>query len=285
VKAHLATQNLGDYSHLLAALGESTKVDQARGDYLASRNRGDSGDWHKHATASADFNQHAGCLWSARFTVGDKNVDDFSYAVSRWVKDATSSQSGYKDSRCAHPSTLDECARPCQNGQVNKTVRSQSRNNPPALPQGEVIAKFTNYAEAVAFVDGIIANGFPAGAVAIVGKDLRTVERVRGKMSYGRVAVSGAVTGSWIGLFAGFVFGGSSATSAVTTTTSAFGSTFSTVLIGAGLGMLVNILRYSLMRNKRAFVSQSTVIASKYEVQVPSALADQASAAAAKSEG
>jgi formate-dependent nitrite reductase membrane component NrfD len=168
---------------------------------------------------------------------------------------------------------------------VNKTVRSQSRNNPPALPQGEVIAKFTNYAEAVAFVDGIIANGFPAGAVAIFGKDLRTVERVRGKMSYGRVAISGAVTGSWIGLFAGFVFGGSSATSAVTTTTSAFGSTFSTVLIGAGLGMLVNILRYSLMRNKRAFVSQSTVIASKYEVQVPSALADQASAAAAKSEG
>ena len=143
---------------------------------------------------------------------------------------------------------------------------------PPSLPKGQVIGKFTEYAEAVGFVDALINHGFPAGAVAIVGKDLRTVERVRGKMSYGRVALSGAITGSWLGLIASFFFGGS----ADATSSPVIGSTFSAVLIGAGIGMLFNVLRFSLLRNRHAFVSQSTVVASKYEVQVPGNLVEQA---------
>jgi hypothetical protein len=146
---------------------------------------------------------------------------------------------------------------------------------PASMPKGQVVGKFTEYAEAVAFVEVIINHGFPAGAVAIVGKDLRTVERVRGKMSYGRVALSGAITGSWLGLIVGMFFGGSTDVAA----SPALGSTFSSVMIGAGIGMLINILRFALGRNKRAFVSQSAVIASKYEVQVPGNLAEQAEAA------
>jgi hypothetical protein len=151
---------------------------------------------------------------------------------------------------------------------------------PASLPKGQVIGKFTDYAEAVAFVDVLINHGFPAGAVAIVGKDLRSVERVRGKMTYGRIALSGAITGSWLGLIAGLFFGGSTDPNA----SPVVGSTFSSVLIGAGIGMLINILRFSLARSKRAFVSQSSVVASKYEVQVPGDLADQAEKAVAEHE-
>ena len=143
---------------------------------------------------------------------------------------------------------------------------------PATMPKGQVIGKFTDYTEAVAFVDVLVHHGFPAGAVAIVGKDLRTVERVRGKMTYGRIALSGAVTGSWLGLLIGLFLGGSTDPNA----TPVPGSTFSSVLIGAGLGMLINILRFSVVRNKRAFVSQSSVVASKYEVQVPGNLVEQA---------
>ncbi len=135
-----------------------------------------------------------------------------------------------------------------------------------------MVGKFTEYVEAVAFVDVLINHGFPAGAVAIVGKDLRTVERVRGKMTYGRIALSGAITGSWLGLIASLFMAGSTDSSG----NPVMGSTFSAVFIGAGIGMLLNILRFSFARGKRAFVSQSTVIASKYEVQVPSGLAEQA---------
>ena len=135
-----------------------------------------------------------------------------------------------------------------------------------------MVGKFTEYTEAVGFVETLINHGFPAGSIAIVGKDLRSVERVRGKMTYGRIALSGAITGSWLGLIFGFLFGASTTPDA----TPATGSTFSSVLIGAGLGMLFNLLRFAVARNKRGFVSQSAVIASKYEVQVPAALASQA---------
>jgi hypothetical protein len=148
------------------------------------------------------------------------------------------------------------------------------------MPKGQVIGKFTEYADAVTFVDTLVNHGFPAGAVAIVGKDLRSVERVRGKMTYGRIALSGAVTGSWLGLLVGLFFGGSTDAAG----TPAMDSTFSAVLIGAGIGMLINILRFSLARNKRAFVSQSSVVAGKYEVQVPANLADQAEKAIAEHE-
>jgi hypothetical protein len=148
------------------------------------------------------------------------------------------------------------------------------------MPKGQVIGKFTEYAEAVTFVDTLINHGFPAGAVAIVGKDLRSVERVRGKMTYGRIALSGAVTGSWLGLLVGLFFGGSTDAAG----TPIMDSTFSAVLIGAGIGMLINILRFSLARNKRAFVSQSSVVAGKYEVQVPANLAEQAEKAIAEHE-
>ncbi|MFM6967304.1 MAG: general stress protein [Rhodoluna sp.] len=152
------------------------------------------------------------------------------------------------------------------------TNQKPPRRIPSSLPKGQVVGKFTEYTEAVGFVETLINHGFPAGAIAIVGKDLRTVERVRGKMTYGRIALSGAITGSWLGLIFGFLFGGTTDPNA----TPAAGSTFSSVLIGAGIGMLFNLLRFSIGRNKRAFVSQSAVIASKYEVQVPSDLAAQA---------
>jgi hypothetical protein len=148
------------------------------------------------------------------------------------------------------------------------------------MPKGQVVGKFTEYSEAVAFVETLINHGFPAGAIAIVGKDLRSVERVRGKLSYGRVALSGAVTGSWLGLIAGMLFGGSADASSGLVVSSAFSS----VLIGAGIGMLFNLLRFSLARTKRAFISQSAVIAGKYEVQVPGNLAEQAEKAIADHE-
>jgi hypothetical protein len=148
------------------------------------------------------------------------------------------------------------------------------------MPKGQVIGKFTEYAEAVSFVEALINHGFPSGAIAIVGKDLRSVERVRGKMTYGRIAISGAMTGSWLGLIIGLFVSSSAPTDTNPTT----GSMFSYVLIGAGIGMLINLLRFAIARNRRGFISQSSVVAGKYEVQVPSDLADQAERAIAEHE-
>lgn len=137
-----------------------------------------------------------------------------------------------------------------------------------------MIADFKQYQDALAYVDNLIKHNFPAGAVAIVGSDLRTVERVRGKVNYTRLAIAGATTGSWVGLIFGFLFG----TQPETTESQTVGSVLAAVFIGAGLGMLFNVVRYSLSKNKRSFVSQSSVVAANYQIQVPAQLADQARA-------
>jgi len=160
------------------------------------------------------------------------------------------------------------------------TPKRSSRMLPPAMPQGEVIADFLQYEDAVAYVEKLVEGNFPAGLIAIVGSDLRSVERVRGKLSYARIALNGAITGSWLGLFYGLFFGGNPDTSSVTGfATSAIGSA---IFIGAGLGMLFQVIRFSLTKRKRGFISQSTFVAKKYEVQVPSNLVGEAAAAASK---
>lgn len=135
-----------------------------------------------------------------------------------------------------------------------------------ALPHGTAVANFTNYADAVAYVEQIIRGDFPANAIAIVGSNLSTVERVRGKVNYGRVAFTGAMTGVWIGLLVFLLFGTSPDQS---TTQLNLGSA---LLIGAGIGMLLQVIRFSLVKNKRTFSSGSLVVAAKYEVIVPEEL-------------
>lgn len=139
-----------------------------------------------------------------------------------------------------------------------------------ALPDGTSVADFSNYADAVKYVERIIRGDFPASAISIVGTNLSTVERVRGKVNYARIALSGAVTGIWIGLIFFLVFG-SSADQATAQL-----NLGSAILIGAGIGMLLQVIRFSLARNKRGFSSGSLVIAAKYEVVVPSDLSSEA---------
>jgi hypothetical protein len=162
---------------------------------------------------------------------------------------------------------------------MSMATRRSSRNAPPAIPNGEVLADFSQYADAVSYVEKLVRNNFPAGLIAIVGSDLRSVERVRGRMSYARVAFSGAVTGAWIGLIYAFLFGPTPNPADIASAGN--GSLGSAIVIGAGIGMLFNVLRFSLSRNKRGFMSQSTFVASKYQVQVPSNMVSQANEAAA----
>jgi hypothetical protein len=144
------------------------------------------------------------------------------------------------------------------------------RNQPGSLPEGQVLAQFSNYLEAVKAVEQLVENGFPPRLISIIGSDLKTVEVLKGKLGYGRVALSGAVTGSWIGLFFGLLFGATSTTEQVVVTNLSAG-----IVIGAGVGMLINVIRFSMTKNKRSFISGQSVVAKKYDLLVPmSALSD-----------
>ena len=147
---------------------------------------------------------------------------------------------------------------------------------------GSSLASFTDYKQAVSYVEKLIDNDFPAKLVSIIGTDLKTVETIRAKLGYGRVSVSGAITGSWLGMFFGLIFG----FTGEDTEQLLLNNVFAGIIIGAGLGMLINILRFSVTKNRRGFISAQAVVAKKYEVIVPNEqvqLAQKAASAGAAS--
>lgn len=145
------------------------------------------------------------------------------------------------------------------------------------IPNGTAVADFNTYPEAVGYVERILRGNFPATSIAIVGTGLSTVERVRSKINYGKVAVSGAMNGSWLGLFIYLIFGSSGQTT--TGSTAPIFSMGSALLVGAGIGMLWQVIRFSMNKAKRSFSSASAVVANNYAVLVPNELTGEATQA------
>jgi hypothetical protein len=150
---------------------------------------------------------------------------------------------------------------------------SRKANNA-AVPRGDVLQSVDTYAEAQSVVNRLTHAGHSVANIAIVGRDLVTIERVTGRLTYAKVAMRGALNGAWFGLFIGFMFGATS-TDATTVFLPA------TVAIGAGIGMLFNLVTYSMRRRRHDFQSVQQVVASQYDIIVPNGTADAARAALA----
>lgn len=140
----------------------------------------------------------------------------------------------------------------------------------PTLPKGEVIATYETYEAAMNAVDALAHADFPVQSTSIVGNDLKSVERVTGRLSWGRAAGAGAVSGLWLGLFLGLVF---SIFNAKATTP---GFLFGAVLIGAAFGMLFGVASYAVTRRRRDFSSVMQVVASTYSLVVETEVANRA---------
>lgn len=129
----------------------------------------------------------------------------------------------------------------------------------PTPPKGESIARYDTYLEAQRAVDYLSDNQFPVQFVTIVGSGLRMVERVTGRLTYGRVALAGAASGAWFGLFVGLLL-------------SIFAQAFpleaviASMGIGAAFGILFGVISYALTGGRRDFTSTSQIVASEYEV-------------------
>ena len=96
----------------------------------------------------------------------------------------------------------------------------------------------------------------------IVGTDLRQLERITGRLNYGKVALGGLVSGLWLGLFVGLVL------SLFSTDGSSFATIVATAAFGGAFGVIWAIAGFAATRGQRDFSSISTVVATKYEVLV-----------------
>lgn len=142
-----------------------------------------------------------------------------------------------------------------------------SRRGPalPSIPKGDVLGTYETYLEAQQVVDKLAKADFDVRQLSIIGNDLKTIERVTGKLTYGRSALAGAATGAWLGLFAGTLLFLFTASPNIT-------YAFAVILIGAAFGMLFGIVGYAVNRSRRDYTSTHQVIAASYQVIAPSSV-------------
>jgi hypothetical protein len=142
------------------------------------------------------------------------------------------------------------------------------------MPLGGVqVGSFDTYEQAQAAVDFLSDQKFPVENVTIIGSDLRQVERVTGRLTWGRVLAAGAAGGAWWGLFVGLLLGIFAVDGSAW-----IGSLLTGLLIGLLFGMLFAAIGYSASRGQRDFTSTSAVIAGRYDIMCNPARAEEARA-------
>jgi len=137
-----------------------------------------------------------------------------------------------------------------------------------SLEWPQSLGVYEKYADAQRAVDFLSDQEFPVENCMIVGTELKQVERVTGRLTTGRVAMGGLLSGLWMGLFIGLIFsffdnGKGSAIAVIV----------STMVIGALFGVIWALVGYSLTRGQRDFSSVSSIVATRYEVLVEHKLA------------
>ena len=129
----------------------------------------------------------------------------------------------------------------------------------PTLPDGWPIGSYDTYKEAQRAVDHLADNEFPVQGITIVGVEPMLVERVDGRLTWGRVLGAGAASGAWLGLFVGLLLSLFTA-----------GAGALPILIGlvsgVAFGLASAAFRYGATKGQRDFVSHSQLVARRYDV-------------------
>lgn len=151
-------------------------------------------------------------------------------------------------------------------------------NRQPAIPRRGLaleyprsLGVYDDYPQAQRVVDYLSDNDFAVRNVAIVGTELKSVERVTGRLTRGTVGAAGALSGAWMGLFVGIAF-------ALFSGQGQIGFLFTTPVLGAVFGLIWGQLGFTAITRggTRDFSSVSQIVATKYEVLVEHSLAESA---------
>lgn len=131
------------------------------------------------------------------------------------------------------------------------------------------IAIYDEYSDAQRAVDYLSDREFPVQYCTIVGTDLRTVEKVTGRLTWGKVMGAGALQGVVWGIGLGLLM-------------MLFwpGAGFATLIMAVAIFVLINLITtaisYQVSGGNRDFTSTTAIVATHYEILVDRQHAAQA---------
>ena len=141
-----------------------------------------------------------------------------------------------------------------------------------ANPQ-RIVATFDDYAAAQRAVDHLSDEKFAVEHVAIVGRGLKFVEQVTGRLNWGRALLNGLASGAMTGLFIGLLL--ALFFPRVEQVGGAFvdlGFNWPLILwsvgIGALFGAVFGLIGYAMTGGKRDFTSVGAMRAETYDILV-----------------
>jgi U5 snRNP spliceosome subunit len=140
------------------------------------------------------------------------------------------------------------------------------------LEYPQSVGVFNTYDEAQRVVDFLADQKFPVQHLAIVGTELRSVERVLGRRNWGTVILGGVQNGVTTGIMISLLmmlFVPEAAANPIVMIVYA-------LLVGIFVGVAMSSISYWAARGKRDFTSVSQTIATKYEVLAEHKVAGQA---------
>jgi hypothetical protein len=144
----------------------------------------------------------------------------------------------------------------------------------------KTVASYPSYAEAEHAVDSLSDQGVAVEHVAIVGKGLRSVEQVTGRMTAARAALVGLGEGALIGTLFALLFG-------IFFNGPAFGYLLLCSVVAGGLfGVTIGLIANAVDSDgRRDFVSETSISADRYEVQADDEVVAEARSALASTPG
>ncbi|MBE7188910.1 MAG: hypothetical protein INR67_11550 [Jatrophihabitans endophyticus] len=134
------------------------------------------------------------------------------------------------------------------------------------------VESYDNYGAAQATVDRLSDDGFPVEYLDIIGSDLKLVERVTGRLTKGRAAAAGALSGVWFGAMLGLLLG-------IFSDGPWLGLLLVGIVIGAAWGGVFGFFGHAATRGARDFASARTLVATRYDIVAREGHADAARSA------
>ncbi len=157
-------------------------------------------------------------------------------------------------------------------------MTQQLPNSPFELDFPQSIGTFDSYPQAQRAVDFLSDQKFPVENLVIVGTDLRLMERVTGRRTWGTVVRDSAISGLGTGLFVALIFLLFLPSNPLALFAAALG-------LGVVISILFGALAYGLSGGRRDFNSIAQTVATRYEVLCEHKLAEQARETLAKLPG